>query len=71
MGYYDPPEYSETEVDFTCENEECEHENENVLAYYSGAEESTEVDCEKCGYSNTVSLGSSGCICAGQDYCRC
>ena len=34
MGYYDPPEYSETEVDFTCKNDECEHENENVIAYF-------------------------------------
>lgn len=70
MGYYDPPEYSESEVDFTCSNEECGHENESMTAYYSKWDESAEVDCEKCGYSNTVSLGSSGCICVS-DYCRC
>ena len=69
MGYYDPPEYSETEVDFTCKNDECEHENENVIAYFSGAEEDPEVDCEKCGYSNTVSLVTEYCSCG--DHCRC
>jgi hypothetical protein len=71
MGYYDPPETYELVVSFTCSNDECEHENEDVEAYsnYKFAEE-VEVDCEKCGYSNTVSVGYSGCIC-NSDYCRC
>jgi len=69
MGYYDYPESYDYTVTFECK--ECQHENVNVeTSAFSSMGNDIEVDCEKCGYENTVSLEDASCHCQC-DYCRC
>jgi len=64
MGYYDPPETTEVTVSFTCSNDECEHENEDVeVSIFSGDDNAENIECEKCGHYNTVSLAYEHCSC--------
>lgn len=72
MGYYDEPDTLDTTVSFTCSNEECGHENEDVdVSVWATSDTAEDVPCAKCGDLNTVKLGDdSGCICVS-DYCRC
>lgn len=71
MGYYDEPDTADVTVSFTCTDEECGHENKDIETSVWVTSNTAEVDCEKCEYPNTVSLEYSGCVCAGQEFCRC
>ena len=71
MGYYDEPDTADVTVSFTCSNEECGHENEDIETSVWATSNTADVDCEKCQYENTVSLEDTGCVCVGQEYCRC
>ena len=63
MGYYDPPEVYETEIDFTCK--ECDTEHENAEATHTGKySEQGIVTCAECGHEQEVDLRSP-------DYCEC
>ncbi len=69
MGYYDYPESYDYTVSFECS--ECAHRNTDIeTSSFSSMGNDIEVDCEKCGYENTVSLEDDSCHCQS-DYCRC
>lgn len=70
MGYYDEPETIDTTISFTCSNEECGFENEDVeVCVYKNDDTAEDVPCEKCEHLNTVDLTTEYCSCG--DYCRC
>ncbi len=67
MGYYDPPDYYEVSLDFTCT--ECEAENLDVTAEDRGGY--VYLECEKCGYENEVTLPTEADYCNCGTLCRC
>ena len=67
MGYYDPPDYYETSVEFTCSK--CGHEQEGEASHSSKYADEGFIDCEKCGHQDEVSLGGTMCNCGTR--CRC
>jgi DNA-directed RNA polymerase subunit RPC12/RpoP len=69
MGYYDYPETHDYTVSFECS--ECTHRNTDIeTSSFSSMGTDLEVDCEKCGYENTVTIEDTS-PCCSSDNCHC